>query len=99
MTWVITKPGPAARSDTPHFQGMEPPTIPGSFKPPACSCCGADLSGAAVIGTEVRQVIDLPATPRSSLPPQRTLPPTIDRPTTGRPCHARSVVAPTRRAI
>ncbi|SHF02513.1 zinc-finger binding domain of transposase IS66 [Ferrithrix thermotolerans DSM 19514] len=27
---------------------------------PACSCCGADLSGAPVIGTEVRQVIDLP---------------------------------------
>lgn len=29
-------------------------------QPAACSCCGADLSGAAVIGTEVRQVIDLP---------------------------------------
>jgi len=27
---------------------------------PACSCKGADLSAAAVVGTEVRQVIDLP---------------------------------------
>jgi transposase len=29
-------------------------------EPPACSCCGADLSDALVVGTEIRQVIDLP---------------------------------------
>jgi len=30
-------------------------------RPVACSCCGSDLTGAPVVGTEVRQVIDLPA--------------------------------------
>ena len=29
-------------------------------KPPCCSACGADLSGAEVVGTQVRQVVDLP---------------------------------------
>ncbi len=29
--------------------------------PVACWCCGTDLAGAPVVGTEVRQVIDLPA--------------------------------------
>ena len=29
-------------------------------EPPACSCCGADLSEAPVVGSEIRQVIDLP---------------------------------------
>ena len=28
--------------------------------PPACRCCGADLSAAPVVGTVIRQVIDLP---------------------------------------
>ncbi len=30
-------------------------------RPVECSCCGSDLAGAPVVGTEVRQVIDLPA--------------------------------------
>jgi transposase len=29
--------------------------------PPVCRCCGAGLSGALVVGTECRQVFDLPA--------------------------------------
>jgi transposase len=29
-------------------------------EPPACRCCGADLTGAEIVSSEVRQVIDLP---------------------------------------
>jgi transposase len=30
------------------------------YKPASCGACGADLAGAQVVGTQVRQVIDLP---------------------------------------
>ena len=36
------------------------PDVVVEHKPACCSACGADLSSAAVVGTQVRQVVDLP---------------------------------------
>ena len=59
-----------ARAGAKRAQGKQPGT-PGSnlarrradrlvdHEPPACGCCGADLTGAEVVGSETRQVIDL----------------------------------------
>jgi transposase len=43
-----------------HLQRRRPDRIV-EHQPRACSCCGADLTDAVVVGSHVRQVIDLPA--------------------------------------
>jgi transposase len=42
-----------------HLARREPNVIE-ERRPPCCHSCGADLSGAEVVGKQVRQVIDLP---------------------------------------
>jgi transposase len=54
------RPGKQPGAEGTHLAQVASPDETVVHRPPACSGCGADLALADVVGTEVRQVFDLP---------------------------------------
>ena len=54
------KPGKQPGSPGAHLAQVEVPDHIVSHRPEMCSCCGADLFEAEIVGEEVRQVFDIP---------------------------------------
>jgi len=54
------KPGKQPGAPGSHLAQVDDPTEVVPHRPETCSCCGADLSAAALVGEEVRQVFEIP---------------------------------------
>jgi transposase len=54
------KPGKQPGAPGSHLAQVDDPDHLVSHRPQTCSCCGADLAGAHLVGEEVRQVFEVP---------------------------------------